>query len=97
MTPHPRTLRKAREQVKLMVHDGFSTQIIKSYLRRWAQWWVGTTACWSYETLLHAFITACWDATARNHARWLLPALMNQLPTTASDVERNRVLALATP
>ena len=32
MVPHPRTLRKAREQVKSMVIDGFSSRRIKNYL-----------------------------------------------------------------
>ena len=36
IVPHSRTLRNAREQVKQMVVDGFSTQEIRSYLRLWA-------------------------------------------------------------
>lgn len=31
IVPHPRTLRNAREQVRLMVIDGFSTPRIRSY------------------------------------------------------------------
>lgn len=34
MVPHPRTIRKAREQVKQMVIDGMSSQRIRSYLHR---------------------------------------------------------------
>ena len=40
LVPHGRTLRKAREQVKLMVIDGVSPLRISSYLNRWAMWWV---------------------------------------------------------
>ncbi|OGT57324.1 MAG: hypothetical protein A3F43_05260 [Gammaproteobacteria bacterium RIFCSPHIGHO2_12_FULL_42_10] len=36
IVPHARTLRKAREQVKLMVIDGVSPRRISSYLHRWA-------------------------------------------------------------
>jgi hypothetical protein len=34
IVPHARTLRNAREQVKQMVNDGFSTRRIKRYLSR---------------------------------------------------------------
>jgi hypothetical protein len=59
--PHARTLRKAREQVKIMVATGFSTHRIRSYLKKWALWWAMTSATWSSEELLHEFIKSCWD------------------------------------
>jgi hypothetical protein len=55
-TPHPRTLRKARETVKSMVIHGFATQEIKNYLSRWCSWWAKTNAQWSYQQLLIEFI-----------------------------------------
>jgi hypothetical protein len=61
MHPHPRTLRKAREQIKWMVHDGFSTQTIRRYLHRFALWWANTSDTWTYEALLAAFASSCWD------------------------------------
>jgi hypothetical protein len=38
IVPHPRTLRKAREQVKYMVIDEVSPRRIRNYLQRWAAW-----------------------------------------------------------
>jgi hypothetical protein len=61
IVPHARTLRKAREQVKVMVADGFSTHRIRSYLRKWALWWVMTSEIWSLEELIFRFIKTCWD------------------------------------
>lgn len=40
--PHARTLRKAREQVKMMVADGASLYQIRNYLSRWLYWWLKT-------------------------------------------------------
>lgn len=59
--PHARTIRKAREQVKMMVTTGFSTRRIRSYLKKWALWWVKTAETWRYEELLHWFIQTCWQ------------------------------------
>ncbi len=59
--PHARTLRKAREQVKMMVATGFSIHRTRSYLEKWALWWTMTTATWSYKELLTVFIQSCWD------------------------------------
>lgn len=71
--PHPRTLRKAREQVKCMVSDGISSQRIRGYLRRWAVWWVSTSEIWQYEKLLSWFIQACWETNpAADYAAGLL-------------------------
>ena len=38
IVPHPRTLRKARENVKAMVNSGVSPCRIRSYLHRWSTW-----------------------------------------------------------
>ena len=59
IVPHPRTLRKAREQVKYMVIDGFSARRIRNYLHRWGMWWTNTSATWQYQELLQHFIEVC--------------------------------------
>jgi hypothetical protein len=61
MLPHARTLRKAREQVKIMVATGFSTRQIKRYLKQWALWWAKTVECWQYQTILSWFKAKCWE------------------------------------
>ena len=55
IVPHPRTMRKAREQIKWMVHDGFSIQSIRRYLHRFVLWWVNTSDLWTYDELLILF------------------------------------------
>lgn len=62
--PHARTLRKAREQVKMMVVDGASLCQIKNYLSRWSYWWVKTAVIWNYDELACQYIESCWDANA---------------------------------
>ena len=64
--PHARTLRKAREQVKLMVADGASLCQIKNYLSRWGYWWVKTAGIWNYDELASQYISSCWDIRAAN-------------------------------
>lgn len=59
--PHPRTLRKARMQVNIMVLDGLSANRIKNYLHRWVLWWLHTTGIWNFDELLNWFIRYCWD------------------------------------
>lgn len=61
IVPHARTLRNAREQVKQMVNDGFSTRRIKSYLSRWCSWWVRSSQSWQYQELLGWFLQVCRD------------------------------------
>lgn len=68
MVPHPRTLRKAREQVKYMVIDGFSAYRIRNYLHRWTMWWTNTSNTWEYQELLQHFINASWDGQATAYA-----------------------------
>ena len=61
IVPHARTLRNAREQVRLMVIDGFSTARIRRYLNAWLTWWVRTSQSWHYQTVLSQFIHHCRD------------------------------------
>lgn len=62
IVPHPRTLRKAREQVNQMVVTGLSARRISSYLHRWSSWWVGTSEHWTYQELLWWFFNSCWES-----------------------------------
>lgn len=66
IVPHPRTLRKAREQVRVMVLDGLSAQRIRSYLHRWVAWWATTSNTWQYQELLQWFMDVCWHETTRH-------------------------------
>ena len=72
MAPHPRTLRKARSQVKRMVEDGVSPRKITGYLHRWVMWWVRTTDNWHYHELLEWFLNVCWDFEPAAYAAGLL-------------------------
>ncbi len=72
IAPHPRTLRKARTQVKIMVEDGVSPRKIKDYLQRWVMWWVRTTENWHYHELLEWFLNVCWDFEPTAYAAGLL-------------------------
>jgi hypothetical protein len=72
MVPHPRTLRKAREQVKQMVNDGVSPKRIRSYLDRWTAWWVRASEHWQYRELLGWFLNVCWDFNPTAYAAGLL-------------------------
>ena len=38
IAPHPRTLRKAREQIRWMVTDEVSLPKIRNYFARWLRW-----------------------------------------------------------
>lgn len=71
IVPHPRTLRKAREQVRLMVFDGLSAQRIRNYLHRWVAWWVMTSETWQYQELLRWFIDVCWHVPTAHYAAGL--------------------------
>ena len=70
--PHPRTLRKAREQIKYMVEDGFSIPKIRNYLYRWAMWWVNASNTWQHHELLKWFLDSCWDVNLAAYAEGLL-------------------------
>ena len=64
MVPHARTLRKAREQVKMMVVDGVSLCQIKKYLSRWLFWWIKTAGIWNYHDIANRYMNYCWDPNA---------------------------------
>ncbi len=71
IVPHPRTLRKAREQVKQMVNHGFLSKCIRRYLYRWVIWWTQTAATWEYHELLRYFIDVCrHEATEQYASPW---------------------------
>ena len=78
MTPHPRALRKARENVKFMVADQVSPVKIRCYFSRWLQWWVTTSNTWQYHELLQAFMNVCWHESVSAYAI----ALYHPRPTT---------------
>ena len=90
IVPHPRTLRKAREQIKQMVIDGLSARRIRSYLHRWATWWVRTAQSWQYQELLEWFLNVCWDFTPAAYAT----GLFHQASRKAANHEH--ALALST-
>ena len=68
MVPHPRTLRKAREQVKWMVADGVSRPKIRNYLVRWLCWWVNSSGIWEHAELKAQYIRSCRDPSAADFA-----------------------------
>lgn len=72
IVPHPRTLRKARENVKQMVNTGVSLRRIRRYLHHFVIWWVKTVEIWHYEELLHSFIATCWEINPAAIAAGLL-------------------------
>jgi RNA-directed DNA polymerase len=79
IAPHPRTLRKAREQVKHRVIDEVSPRRIRSYLHRWVAWWQNTSNTWQYQELLQQFIDVCWNKHVAAYAAWPLPTLPQQI------------------
>lgn len=85
VVPHPRTLRKAREQVKHMVIDEVSPRRIRNYLHRWAAWWVKTSDAWQYQELLQWFIDVCWNTQVTAYAHSVSQLYFNKL-CTRSDV-----------
>jgi hypothetical protein len=72
IVPHPRTLRKARENIKWMVIDGVSLQKTRNYLHRFILWWQKTAEDWQYDELLHWLIASCWERTPAAIAAGLL-------------------------
>lgn len=86
IVPHARTLRKAREQITIMVADGHFTQQIRDYLRLWCMWWVQSSEIWDYKTLLKWFFHACWENNpAKNYAAGLLMLLIKEIKITQSE------------
>lgn len=91
IVPHPRTLRKAREQVKYMVIDGVSLRRIRNYLHRWITWWVRTVESWQYRELLQWFADVCREAMVVPIATALLHqhirhAISESAPSSAFDM-----------
>ncbi len=72
IVPHPRTLRKARENIKCIVIDGASLQKTRNYLHRYILWWRKTSEDWQYDELLHWLIASCWKRTPTAIAASLL-------------------------
>ena len=68
MVPNPRTLRKAREQVKDMVIDGSSAYRIRNYLHRWTMWWTNASNTWECQELLPHFINTSCDGKVTAYA-----------------------------
>jgi len=85
LVPHPRTLRKAREQVKYMVIDGLSARRTRNYLHRWIAWWVGTSKTWVYQELLQCFMDVCWHKQTADYAVGLYQLHLKTLCTTGTD------------
>lgn len=83
IVPHPRTLRKARENIKSMVTDGLSAQKIRQYLHRWVTWWAMTSNTWQYQELLRWFIEVCWHEPAAHYAAGLRQLHFNRLHTSS--------------
>lgn len=69
--PHGRTLRRSREQVKLMVEDGVSHQKIRRYLSLWASWWQYADISWSKKNILEAWQHTCRDNSLLFYTREL--------------------------
>ena len=86
MQPHPRTLRKARLQVQLMVTDGFSARQIRNYLHRFVLWWTKTIKIWNYAELLMQFCSACYDIQPIAIAMQLVTKHLNKSHTRADYV-----------
>jgi hypothetical protein len=84
--PHPRTLRKAREQVKHMVIDEVSPRRIRHYLHRWITWWVNTSSTWPYQELCNDFIKVCWNESVAAYAAGIYQLYLNKLHTRAFSV-----------
>lgn len=84
MTLHPRTLRKARENVKWMVADQVSPAKIKRYLVYWTGWWVRTSTIWDFRELVEMFISVCWYEAPVAIAREVLNHYLTGLNTRAT-------------
>jgi RNA-directed DNA polymerase len=81
IVPHPRTLRKVREQVKQMVIDEVSPRRIRNYLHRWVMWWAMTSNTWQYQQLLQWFIDVCWHKLVAAYATALQQLHVKELHT----------------
>jgi low temperature requirement protein LtrA len=73
MSLHARTFRKAREQVRLLINDGFSDTFIKKYLFRWAMWWVEISDSWRMQKIVEEFFNHSWNIRVSAAAMTILP------------------------
>src|SRR3990167_8777316 len=94
IVPHPRTLHKAREQVKWMVADGVSRPKIKRYLIRWLCWWVRTSGTWNHKELSNKYIESCWTPSAAENATEFLQHYLTS-PSNLGECETGVVTSLA--
>ena len=85
ITPHARTLRKARENIKSMVADDVSRLQIRRYLYRWLCWWTNTSKLWSKDKLLHWFEESCWDEASLEISKEVSQHYFNTLHTKSCD------------
>ena len=90
IVPHPRTLRKAREQVTAMVNSGVSPRRIRRYLHRWVLWWVSALQRWQHQELLEWFLDVCWDIVPAAYAAGLIqqaikPAYHDLVPDLSAE------------
>jgi hypothetical protein len=102
IVPHPRTLRKAREQVNQMVKDEVFPRKITRYLHCWCTWWVRITENWEYQELLVWFLSACWmpNPAAAFAAGLLQRAMTKQRrnnPASEYSVQGNHLLLESIP
>jgi len=79
ITPHARTLRKARENLRLMIADQVSPAKIKRYFVQWARWWVKTANTWVFQSLVEEFIRTCWQEPPTLIARDVLSHYITEL------------------
>ena len=79
ITPHARTLRKARENVRLMVAGKAHPAKIKRYFVQWARWWVKTANIWDFQSLVEQFIMACWQEAPAKIAADVLSTHITEL------------------
>ena len=89
---HARTLRKARLQAQVMVHDGFSAQTIQTYLQRWSRWWGRISEIGSHQKILQDFLETC-----RDEQLCLLARDLCQPGFTSRRTSDGKMLALGQP
>lgn len=90
ITPHARTLRKARENIRWMVIDGLSARKIRNYFARWLRWWVRTSTTWDFKELVEQFISQCWQEVPAAIAADVLRNYITELNTRACSDDSNR-------
>ena len=84
-TPHARTFRHAREQVKSIMTVGFSTHEIRTYLRQWAQWWLRTVPSWRRLDLLTEFVDRCFGEYLKVFTETMINQLKQKVQTAVQE------------